>query len=190
MREVRRVFPLAKSQSNNDMKHYEQPVVLAAEQGFTYSLDTQSAYDLNDSIGMAMQSAEVPGADLVLDSTIGYNQAARASHSATAFKSVMSTKFENMLKSSEKRLEVAMLYGNDHIAQAATQAVTIASSMLPMVIDTDEWATGIWTGAENMNVVFVKASDNTAVDSLRSFKVAQVDVSARTVYLNHVGNRD
>ena len=48
-------------------KHYEQPVVLAAEQGFTYSLDSQSAYDLNESIGMNMQSAVVPGCDLVLD---------------------------------------------------------------------------------------------------------------------------
>jgi hypothetical protein len=165
-------------------KHYEQPVVLAAEQGFTYSLDTQSAYDLNDSIGMAMQSAEVPGCDIVLDSTVGYNQAARASHSATSFKSVMSTKFENMLKSSAHRLEIAILYGNDHIAQAATQAVVIASSMLPVVIDTDEWATGIWSGAENAQVVFVKASDNTAVDSLRSFTVAQVDVENRTVYFS------
>jgi len=165
-------------------KHYEQPVVLAAEQGFTYSLDSQNAYDLNDSIGMAMQSAVVPGADIVLDSTVGYNQAARASHSATAFKSVMSTKFENMLKSSEKRLEIAMLYGSDHIAKAATQAVVIANSMLPIVIDTDEWATGIWTGSENAQVVFVKASDNTAVDSLRSFTVAKVDVDARTVYFS------
>jgi hypothetical protein len=163
-------------------KQYEQPVVLTAEQGFTYSLDTQNAYDLNDSIGMAMQSAIVPGCDIVLDSTVGYNQAARASHSATSFKSVMSTKFENMLKSAEKRLEIAMLYGNDHIAAAATQAVTIASSMLPIIIDTAEWATGIWTGTENANVVFVKASDNTAVDSLRSFKVAKVDVDNRTVY--------
>lgn len=165
-------------------KQYEQPVILTGEQGFTYSLDTQSAYDLNDSIGMAMQSAIVPGADIVLDSTVGYNQAARASHSATAFKTVMSTKFENMLKSSSHRLEIAYLYGNKPIASASTQSVVIASSMLPMVIDTAEWATGIWSGAENAQVVFVKASDNTAVDSLRSFTVAQVDVDARTVYFS------
>lgn len=175
------LIPFVPSDLQNG-KHYEQPVVLTAEQGFTYSLDSQNAYDLNDSIGMAMDSAEVPGADIVLDSTVGYNQAARASHSATSFKSVMSTKFENMLKSAEKRVEIAMLYGSDHIAQAAAQQVTIASSMLPIVIDTDEWATGIWTGSENANVVFVKASDNLAVDSLRSFKVAKVDVDARTVY--------
>jgi len=130
-----------------------------------------------------MQSAVVPGADIVLDSTIGYNQAARASHSANAFKSVMSTKFENMLKSSRKRLEIAMLYGQSNIGTAATQAVTIASSMLPIVIDTASWATGIWAGSENSNVVLVKASDNDDVDSLRSFKIAKVDVDARTIYL-------
>ena len=164
-------------------KQYEQAVILSGESGFTYSLDSQSAYDLNESVGMTMQSAIVPGADIVLDSTVGYNQAARASHSATAFKSAMSTKFENMLKSSEKRLEIAMLYGSDHIGAASTQAVTIASSMLPLVLDTAEWASGIWAGSENANVVFVKASDNTAVDSLRSFKIAKVDVDARTIYL-------
>lgn len=164
-------------------KQYEQPVVLTAEAGFTYSLDTQNAYDLNDSIGMNMQSAIVPGADIVLDSTVGYNQAARASHSATSFKSVMSTKFENMLKSAKKRLEISMFYGGKSIGSSSTQQVVIANSMLPLVIDTASWATGIWAGSENANVVFVKASDNTAVDSLRSFKIAKVDVDNRTLYL-------
>jgi len=141
-------------------KDYEMPAIVASEQGFTYSLDTQTAYTLNDSIGMTMQTAVVPGSDIVLDATVGYNQAARANHSATSFRSVMGIKFENMMKSSEKRLDIAMLYGQDHIAQAAAQAVVIASSMLPIVIDADEWATGIWTGSTNAQVVFVKASDN------------------------------
>lgn len=163
-------------------KQYEQPVILTGEQGFTYSLDSQTAYDLNDSIGMAMQSAIVPGADIVLDSTVGYNQAARASHSATAFKTVMSTKFENMLKSSSHRIEIAMLYGQNNIGSTAIQTITIATT-LPVVIDTAAWATGIWSGSENAQVVFVKASDNTAVDSLRSFTVSKVDVDARTLYL-------
>lgn len=162
-------------------KQYEQPVVLSAEAGFTYSLDTQSAYDLNESIGMNMQSAIVPGADLVLDSTVGYNQAARASHSATSFKSVMSTKFENMLKSSEKRLEIAMLYGNSGIASAAQQDVGSPTTELTFTVDTASWATGIWAGSENANIVFAKASDNTAVDSLRSFQILSIDVDARTV---------
>ena len=119
------LFPFVPSDLQNG-KQYEQPVILSNEAGFTYSLDTQNAYDLNDSVGMNMQSAIVPGADLILDSTIGYNQAARASHSATSFKSVMSVKFENMMNSAEKRSEIAMLYGNSYIGQAALQVAVVA----------------------------------------------------------------
>ena len=165
------------------MKNYEQPLIVSLEQGFTYSLDSNAAYDLNESIGMNMVSAVVPGADIVLDSTVGYNQAAKASHSATAFKSVMATKLEGMIKSANKRLEIALLYGNDKIASASLQTVTIANSMLPLVIDSKEWATGIFAGMEGTNVVFAKSSDLTAVDSLRSFKIAKVDVEAKTIYL-------
>ena len=64
------MIPFVPSELQNG-KQYEQPVVLTAEAGFTYSLDTQSAYNLNESIGMNMESAVVPGADIVLDSTVG-----------------------------------------------------------------------------------------------------------------------
>lgn len=163
-------------------KEYEQPVVLTAEQGFTYSLDTQTAYDLNDSIGMAMQSAIVPGADIVLDSTVGYNQAARASHSTTSFKQVMSTKFENMLKSSQKRLEIAYLYGQVGIGVAPLQT-TGGSNPITVVVSTASWATGIWSGSENTQIVFAQADDNTAVDSLRSFTITGVNPDTRTLSL-------
>ncbi len=174
------LVPFVPSELQNG-KQYEQPVVLAAEQGFTYSLDSQNAYDLNDSIGMAMQSAIVPGADIVLDSTVGYNQAARASHSATSFKSVMSTKFENMLKSSKKRIDIACLYGQKGIGAAAQQDVGTPTTSLTFTVTTASWATGIWTGMQNANIVFAKASDNTAVDSLRSFKISAVDPDLRAV---------
>ncbi len=172
--------PFVPSELQNG-KQYEQPVVLTGEQGFTYSLDSQNAYDLNDSIGMAMQSAIVPGCDIVLDSTVGYNQAARASHSATAFKSVMSTKFENMLKSTQKRVEISAFYGQKPIATAAMQSVGSPSTELTFTVNTAAWATGIWSGLENANIVFVKASDNTAVDSLHSYKVSAIDPDLRTV---------
>lgn len=174
------MIPFVPSELQNG-KQYEQPVVLAAEQGFTYSLDSQNAYDLNDSVGMAMQSAIVPGCDIVLDSTVGYNQAARASHNATSFKSVMSTKFENMLKSSRKRLEIAMLYGNDCIGQAALQDVGSPTTTLTFTVSTASWATGIWSGSENANIVFAYTADHTAVDSLRSFKISAVNPSTRAI---------
>lgn len=174
------MIPFVASELQNG-KQYEQPVILSAEAGFTYSLDTQAAYALNDSIGMDMQSAIVPGADLVLDSTVGYNQAARASHSATAFKSVMSTKFENMLKSSEKRLEIAMLYGNQGIGTAALQDVGTPTTSLTFIVDEATWATGVWAGSENAQICFATTANNTAVDSLRSYEITAVNVDTRAV---------
>ena len=175
------LIPFVPSELQNG-KQYEQPVVLTAEAGFTYSLDTQDAYNLNESIGMNMESAVVPGADIVLDSTVGYNQAARASHSQTSFKSAMSAKFENMLKSSEKRLEIAMLYGNDSIASVSVQSVA-TTDPLAIVIDQKTWATGIFAGSENSLVVFSRTSNGAVVDSLNPFKISRVDIDARTIYL-------
>lgn len=174
------MIPFVPSELQNG-KQYEQPVVLSAEAGFTYSLDSQSAYDLNESIGMNMQSAIVPGADIVLDSTVGYNQAARASHSQTSFKSAMSTKFENMLKSSEKRLEIAMLYGNDSIGTTSIQTVSVVSGGVTFAVDAASWATGMFAGSENANIVFSQVSDNTAIDSLRSFKISKVNVDLKQI---------
>lgn len=164
-------------------KQYEQPVVLSAEAGFTYSLDSQSAYDLNESIGMNMQSAIVPGADIVLDSTVGYNQAARASHSQTSFKSAMSTKFENMLKSTEKRLEIAMLYGNSGIAKLpATQTSVISDTVdVKFAIETSQWATGIFAGSENALITMRKSADNSQSGIPASVKIVQVDVDAKSL---------
>lgn len=178
------MIPFVPSELQNG-KQYEQPVVVSAEAGFTYSLDTQSAYDLNESIGMNMQSAIVPGADIVLDSTVGYNQAARASHSATSFKSVMSVKFENMLKSTEKRLEIAMLYGQTGIgATPATQTVVITNTKyVTVTLTTASWATGIWTGSQNALVIFRLASTNADTNVTGSFKIYSVDPIARTLTL-------
>ncbi len=174
-------------------KQYEQPVVLTGEQGFTYSLDTQTAYDLNDSIGMAMQSAIVPGADIVLDSTVGYNQAARASHSATSFKTVMSTKFENMLKSASHRLEISMLYGNDSIGTTVGNTYSAVGATIALVISTASWATGIWSGSENALVKFSTASTGflpSGVANTAGFTITSVNVDTRTVTFTEVVSGD
>jgi hypothetical protein len=177
---ISQMIPFVPSELQNG-KQYEQPVVLSAEAGFTYSLDTQNAYDLNESVGMNMQSAIVPGCDIVLDSTVGYNQAARASHSSTSFKSAMSMKFENMLKSTEKRLEIAMLYGGKAIGTAPLQSVGSPTTSLTFTVSTASWASGIWTGSENANIVFAYSADDTAVDSLRSFKISAVNDSDKSI---------
>lgn len=180
-------------------KQYEQPVVLSGEAGFTYSLDTQSAYVLNESIGMNMQSAIVPGADIVLDSTVGYNQAARASHSATSFKSAMSMKFENMLKSSEKRVDIAMLYGWDGIGEIAIggfDEASMGATTATFVVTEASWATGIWTGSENAALAFYSDSSSvigggTNLDANATTDlvyITAVDVDTRTITVSSTAN--
>ncbi len=186
------MIPFVPSELQNG-KQYEQPVVLSAEAGFTYSLDTQNAYDLNESVGMNMQSAIVPGADIVLDSTVGYNQAARASHSATSFKSVMSTKFENMLKSSEKRLEIAMFYGQGSIGTTVANTYSAVGATVALVISTASWATGIWAGSENARVKFSIASSGflpSGVADTAAFIVTAVNVDTRTITFTEVVSGD
>lgn len=170
------------NESAQNGKFFELPVIVTAENGFTYSLETELAFALNASRGMNMQSAQVPGADLVLGSTIGYSQASRASHSKTAFKTVMGTKLENMILSHTKRLEINYLYGGDALSTAAAQAVTIASSLLPIVFDVASWAVGAWAGSEDSLVVFSKVADGAIVDSLLPYRIARVDVETRTVH--------
>jgi len=162
------------NESAQNGKFFELPVIVTAENGFTYSLETQDAFALNSSRGMNMQSAQVPGADLVLGATIGYSQAARAAHSKTAFKTVMGTKLENMILSHTKRLEINYFYGQDSLSTAAAQPVTIASSMLPIVFDAASWAVGMWAGSEDSLVVFSKDADDAVVDSLLPYRIARI----------------
>jgi hypothetical protein len=162
---------------------FELPVILTAENGFTYNVDDQTAYDLNASRGMNMQSAQVPGADIVLQGTIGYNQSARGSHAKTSFKAVLPTKLENMVKSHTKRLEINYLYGQTPLATAAAQLVPTANP-LPIVFDADSWAVGMWAGQETALVCFSVASSGAVVDSLGNYSIAKVDVDTRTIYFS------
>lgn len=174
-------------------KNYEQPVILSGEAGFTYSLDTQDAYALNDSVGMNMQSAIVPGCDLILSSVVGYSQAARALHSATAFKTVMSVKFENMMKSSEKRLEIAMLYGQQNIGVTVAGSYSAVSTKITLPISAASWATGIWAGSENSLVKFSVASSGflpTGVADSAGFRVSAVNVDTREVTFEELVSGD
>lgn len=186
------LIPFVPSELQNG-KQYEQPVVLSAEAGFTYSLENQDAYDLNASIGMNMGSAVVPGADIVLDATVGYNQAARASHSQTSFKSAMSTKFENMLKSSEKRLEIAMLHGSDNIGQTVADTYSAVSDKVTLAISAASWATGIWSGSENAIVKFSVASSGflpAGIADTAGFRITQVNVDDREVTFQELVSGD
>ena len=96
---------------------YNVPVVLQAEQGFTYNDGDGTAFALNGALAMGTRNAQVRGAEKVLQSQISYKAAAAATSNKEAFADATSTLFENMVESMANRLELSCFYGQSDIAE-------------------------------------------------------------------------
>ncbi len=126
---------------------YSQPLVLGLEHGVTFAGSTDDAFALNAPIAGQLKEAQVRGSQMVLRSVLGYAAAARAAGGGQrAFED--STKFlvQNMMRSMAKKLEIELLYGQigyGVVASAAANTITISAQ---------EWAPGIWAGANNMPI--------------------------------------
>lgn len=165
---------------------YHQPVIVNNESGITYAAQNGGAFTLNSAIAMNMQDAQVPGAQIILRSSIDYESAARASNDRKAFVKATSLLVKNMMESMRKRVEVACWYGADPdgIGQTSSSANTSATVTV-VQLTTASWATGIWAGAENTTIQFYKDSDDTLVssgtDSIFSISLVNVTDKKLTV---------
>ena len=98
---------------------YNVPVVLQAEQGFTYNDGDGTAFALNGALAMGTRNAQVRGAEKVLQSQISYKAAAAATSNKEAFADATSTLFENMVESMANRLELSCFYGNSSLGDGS-----------------------------------------------------------------------
>jgi hypothetical protein len=98
---------------------YNVPVVLQAEQGFTYNDGDGTAFALNGSLAMGTKNAKVRGAEKVLQSQISYKAAAAATSNKEAFADATSTLFENMVESMSNRLELSSFYGGSSLGNGS-----------------------------------------------------------------------
>ena len=124
---------------------YSQPLVLGLEHGVTFAGSTDDAFALNPPIAGQLKEAQVRGSQMVLRSVLGYAAAARAAGGGQrAFED--STKFlvQNMMRSMAKKLEIELLYGQIGYGVVASTAGNV------ITISAQEWAPGIWAGANNM----------------------------------------
>jgi hypothetical protein len=151
---------------------YHQPVVLGLEHGITFASSEDDAFALQPAISGAIKDAQVRGSPAVLRSILGYTAASRAAQGgAQAFMDATKFVVGNMLRSMVKKLEIEMLYGQ---VGYGTINSTGASSF---VVDTAEWAPGIWAGAENMPLE-IRSSGG----SLRGYcNVSSVNMETRQV---------
>ena len=107
---------------------YNVPVVLQAEQGFTYNDGDGTAFALNGALAMGTKNAQVRGAEKVLQSQISYKAAAAATSNKEAFADATSTLFENMVESMANRLELSCFYGQSDIAEGRGSVATASTT--------------------------------------------------------------
>jgi hypothetical protein len=122
---------------------YHQPVVLGLEHGFTYGGSAGDAFILNAAVASPNRDAQVKGHELVLVSAISVGAASRSVSSKAAFEQETKRLVQNMLKSTQIRMEVQLMYGQSGIAKVAIVAGNI------LTICGSEWAAGIWSGSKN-----------------------------------------
>jgi len=122
---------------------YHQPVVLGLEHGFTYGGSAGDAFILNAAVASPNRDAQVKGHELVLVSAISVGAASRSVSSKAAFEQETKRLVQNMLKSTQIRMEVQLMYGQSGIAKVGIVAGNI------LTICGSEWAAGIWSGSKN-----------------------------------------
>lgn len=164
-------------------RYFEQPVVLADEQGFTYADEDDGLYTLNDSISMVVKSAEVVSQQLTGRSAISYKEAAVAqSAGEQAFVNSTMFRYKNLADSAAKRLEIAMIYGRSATGLARCVTGTTASStQFRFDVPASQWASGIWSCS--MNAQLDSFNDTGTAVSTAAISVYNVDFDNKYVYV-------
>lgn len=164
---------------------YHQPIVLGLEHGFTYGGSAGEAFLLNSAIASPNRDAQVRGNELVLVSAISVGAASRSVSSKGAFEQETKRLVQNMLKSTQIRMEIQLMYGQVGIATVESVSGNIIS------VHAHEWAAGIWSGAKNASIE-VRSSAGV----LRGFaNVAKANLTNKTVEVDLIpagvtGNAD
>lgn len=123
---------------------YVQPLALTHEHGFTVG---SGAFSLNNSIAASYAEAQVEGKNLLLRTAVSYDAMSKASNSKKAFMKWSEQVIGNMTASFTKRLEVLHIYGGTSIGKVESE-----NGAGVLTISTASWASGIWAGAEGVEL--------------------------------------
>jgi hypothetical protein len=151
---------------------YVQPLVLQLEHGVSYGSPEDGAFDLNASISGVVKHARVRGAQMLLRTSVAYDLLARSQNNAGAF--AQATKFvvQAMTESMAKKYEVEIFYGQDNIG------VVESATSDSIVIQAEEWASGIFCGGKGMKLEIRNAADSA---KLQDVTISAVDFETRTI---------
>lgn len=128
-----------------------QPVLLSLPSGLTFGV---GAVALNNPIASTMGDAQIQGAGMTLADRITYDVAAKAaSGGVRAFVEATELIVDALTQSMSKFIEIELMWGNSATGTLGQSSVNTGSGTTgTMTIDLAEWATGIWSGVENMAI--------------------------------------
>ena len=166
-------------QREREGRIYRFPVIVQASHGFTYAdPTTDGAFAINPAISMRTQSAEVNGAVILLNETIGYDAITRGMSNLQAFANTTSLTVEQMAESHGNRLEIATLYGRSGLANILSSANASATATV-LTVTVGSWALGIWSGMENAE--FDVYNNVTKINTNAALILTVVGPDARTL---------
>lgn len=161
-----------------------QPVLLSLPSGLTFGV---GAVALNNPIASTMGDAQIQGAGMTLADRITYDVAAKAaSGGVRAFVEATELIVDALTQSMSKFIEIEQMWGNSTLGTLgqATVATTGTATTCTITVDTAEWATGIWSGLENMAIDLYTSSGTVKVNTNAALLVTSVTPSTRVIGLS------
>lgn len=159
---------------------YNQPVVLRAEQGFTYAAPGSGAFTINPPITMQTKNAVVTGYQMLEKAGLDYESVFKSSNK-NSFMAAVDLSMENAMDSFGKRLELGLLYGQSATGLMGVASATGATSTTTVLAAaTGQWASGAWAGQEGATLDVFNAS-NVALNTLGAVTITSVDVVNKTL---------
>lgn len=175
------IGPLVKAEQVG--KDFRFPVELSLPQGVTYAAAGAGAFEFEDVIAGEMKEAVIDGSQVLVSDILDFESAAKATKEGEeAFGDASERLIKRIRKSGYKRLELSAWYGQRWLAIVASASTV--SGKRACVIQTAEWATGIWTGMRNMRVdVYTDSTLTTLVNSTTYLSIDSIAVSTKTLTL-------
>lgn len=152
--------------------HFDQPVSLSQENGFTYAGTAGAVTALKAASNGVIKNAQVYGSEVVLRAQLSNLFITRAMEKGEkSFEKGLSFKVYDMNASMKKRLEISMLYGQSGVGTVST-ATDLGGNVAEIVLTDASWAGGIWAGAEGARLdSFTSTTKNNASGVLTITKV-------------------
>ena len=158
------------------------------EHGVTFAEADAGAFELNAPVAGQIKNARVVGSQMLLRSVMSYEAASKAmGGEPKAFEDATKFLVGNMVDSVAKKLEIALLYGTEGYGKVELP-VTAGTNVVVKIQDA-EFASGIWSGAENMPLEIVRlvAGVPALQTAITSMIVKSVNLEDKTITVDLAG---